>query len=160
MTVLSRSASHSAVEVSALEGKLATKDSVIAEVSEEYVTLSGRLGASSPTDLSPSDLRDAVVDFGTTFTARTAQSVRRPLARLGVAPAQFSRWTVLYGRANSPNSAVQQDHWPQPVERQTILTYHDTHAPDGYRRAISVSDYGVGVYSVGFWLSFLSDPPV
>ncbi|ODS99957.1 MAG: integrase [Gemmatimonadetes bacterium SCN 70-22] len=53
---------------------------------------------------------------------------------MGVAPAQFYRWAARYGRANTPNGPVPRDHWLQPAERDAILTYHDTHAPEGYRR--------------------------
>jgi transposase InsO family protein len=70
----------------------------------------------------------------TTFSARTEQSVRWVLPRLGLAPAQYYRWTARYGKANTPNGPVPRDHWLQPAEREAILAYHDTHAPEGYRR--------------------------
>ncbi|MCC6928752.1 MAG: transposase, partial [Gemmatimonadaceae bacterium] len=69
-----------------------------------------------------------------TFSARTEQSVRWVLARLGLAPTQYYRWTARYGMANTPAGPVPRDHWLQPAERQAILAYHDTHAPEGYRR--------------------------
>jgi transposase InsO family protein len=82
----------------------------------------------------PPGLRDAVVDFVRPFSARTEQSVRWVLARLGVAPAQYYRWITRYGHANTPNGPVPRDHWLHPAERDAILADHDTHAREGYRR--------------------------
>ena len=82
----------------------------------------------------PPDLRDDVVDFVTTCSVRTAQSVRGVLTHLDVAPTQYDRWTARYGRVNTPNGPVPREHWLQPVERAAIRAYHDTHAPEGYRR--------------------------
>lgn len=56
------------------------------------------------------------------------------LARLGVAPTQFYRWTARYGRVNTHNGQLPRDHWLAEAERQAILRYHETHAPEGYRR--------------------------
>ena len=82
----------------------------------------------------PPDLRDDVVDFVTTFSVRTEQSVRWVLARLDIAATQYYRWTARYGRVNTPNGPVPREHWLQLAERVAILAYHDTHAPEGYRR--------------------------
>ena len=49
-------------------------------------------------------------------------------------PTQFYRWTGRYGRVNTHNGRVPRDHWLTPAERQAILAYHATHAPEGYRR--------------------------
>ena len=82
----------------------------------------------------PPDLRDAVVDFVRTFSARTELSARWMLVRLGVAPTQFHRWAARYGRVNTHNGQIPRDHWLTPAERQAMLAYYDTHAPEGYRR--------------------------
>ena len=82
----------------------------------------------------PSDLRDAVVDFVTAFAARTELATAWVLARLGVVPAQFYRWQDRYGQVNAHNGQIPREHWLTPEERQAILQYHDTHAPEGYRR--------------------------
>ncbi|MCC6930464.1 MAG: IS3 family transposase [Gemmatimonadaceae bacterium] len=74
----------------------------------------------------------------TAFSARSEQSVRWVLARLGLAPTQYYRWTARYGKTNTPAGPVPRDHWLQPAERQAILAYHDTHAPEGYRRMTSL----------------------
>ena len=82
----------------------------------------------------PPDLRDDVVDFVTTFSVRTEQSVHWVLACLDVAPTQYDRWTARDGRGNTPNGPVPREHWLHPAERTAILAYHATHAPEGYRR--------------------------
>lgn len=82
----------------------------------------------------PHDLRDTVVDFVRTFSARTELSARWVLVRLGVAPTQFHRWSARYGRVNTHNGQIPRDHWLTPAERQAMLRYHETHAPEGYRR--------------------------
>ena len=82
----------------------------------------------------PPDLRDAVVDFVLTFSTRTELSARWVLAHLGVAPTQFHRWVERYGRVNAHNAQIPRDHWLTEAERQAIMAYHETHAPEGYRR--------------------------
>ena len=82
----------------------------------------------------PPDLRDAVVDFVRTFAQRTELPVRYVLQRLGVAPAQFYRWVDRYGCVNTHNGQTPRDHWLTIAERAAILAYHQTHAPEGYRR--------------------------
>jgi hypothetical protein len=82
----------------------------------------------------PPDVRDAVVDFVRAFTERTELATHWVLAQLTVAPTQFYRWTARYGRVNTHNGQTPRDHWLTPEERAAILGYHDTHAPEGYRR--------------------------
>lgn len=60
--------------------------------------------------------------------------MRWVLGQLGVRPTQFYRWTGRYGRVNTHNGHIPRDHWLTPAERQAILAYYDTHAPEGYRR--------------------------
>ena len=82
----------------------------------------------------PHDLRDTVVDFVGTFSARTELSARWVLARLGVDATQFYRWTARYGRENTHNGQIPRDHWLSAAEREAICRYHATHALEGYRR--------------------------
>jgi transposase InsO family protein len=82
----------------------------------------------------PPDLRDVVVDFVRTFSQRVDRSVGWVLRGLAIAPTQFHRWRERYGRVNTHNGLVPRDHWLTPAERQAILAYHATHAPEGYRR--------------------------
>jgi transposase InsO family protein len=74
------------------------------------------------------------VDFVHAFTTRTELATRWVLAHLTVAAPQFYRWAARYGRVNTHNGQIPRDHWVTPAERQAILTYYDTHAPEGYRR--------------------------
>ena len=69
-----------------------------------------------------------------TFSARTELAASWVLARLGVVPAQFYRWQDRYGHGNAHNGAIPRAHWLTPEEREAILRYHETHAPEGYRR--------------------------
>ncbi len=75
-----------------------------------------------------------MVDFVTAFSARTGLSTRWVLRGLDIRPAQFYRWTARYGRVNAHNGQVPRDHWLTPAEREAILAYHASHAPEGYRR--------------------------
>ncbi len=59
--------------------------------------------------------------------------MRWVLGHLGVQPTQFYRWTARYGRVNTHNGQMPRDHWLTPAERQAMLDYYDTHAPEGYR---------------------------
>lgn len=82
----------------------------------------------------PPDTRDAVVDFVRSFHTRTELSTRWIVEHLAIAPTQFYRWAERYGRVNTHNGQIPRDHWVTPEERAAILAYHDTHAPEGYRR--------------------------
>lgn len=82
----------------------------------------------------PPDVRDTVVDFVRSFTERTDLATRWVLEHLAIAPPQFYRWAERYGRANTHNGQIPRDHWLTADERQAILEYHGTHAPEGYRR--------------------------
>jgi transposase InsO family protein len=82
----------------------------------------------------PPDLHDAVVDFVRAFSKRAEHSTSWVLERLTIAPTKFYRWRDRYGRANTHNGQIPRDHWLTAAERQAILAYHDTHAPEGYHR--------------------------
>ncbi len=74
------------------------------------------------------------MDFVRRFSQRIERPVRWVLRHLAVAPTQFSRWRERYGQVNAPHGPVPRDHWLLPAEREAILRYHATHAPEGYRR--------------------------
>jgi transposase InsO family protein len=82
----------------------------------------------------PHDTRDAVVDYVRSFSERTDLSTRWVLEQLAIVPTQFYRWASRYGRVNTHNGQIPRDHWVTPAERAAILAYHETHAPEGYRR--------------------------
>jgi transposase InsO family protein len=68
------------------------------------------------------------------FHTRTTLSVQWIVEHLAIAPTQFYRWATRYGRVNTHNGQIPRDHWITPEERAAMLAYHDTHAPEGYRR--------------------------
>ena len=68
------------------------------------------------------------------FSQRVDRSVGWVLRGLAIAPTQYHRWAERYGRVNTHNGLIPRDHWLTPAERQAILGYHATHAPEGYRR--------------------------
>lgn len=82
----------------------------------------------------PPDTRDAVVDYVRSFSECTELTTRWVLDHLALAPTQFYRWAERYGRVNTHNGQIPRDHWVTAAERAAILAYHDTHAPEGYRR--------------------------
>jgi transposase InsO family protein len=47
---------------------------------------------------------------------------------------KFHEWTKRYGKANEHNRLVPRDHWLEPWERQTILSFYGEHPQEGYRR--------------------------
>lgn len=69
-----------------------------------------------------------------TFSERTGLPTRWVLGHLAIPPTQFYRWRERYGRENTHNGQTPRDHWITSEERQAILDYHETHAPEGYRR--------------------------
>lgn len=92
----------------------------------------------------PPDVRDRVVDFVRDFTRRTDQPVWRVLRPLGIPPQQFARWTERYGCANRHNGRIPREHWLEPWEHEVIISYHDAHPLEGYRRlAFMMLDAGV-----------------
>jgi putative transposase len=82
----------------------------------------------------PHDVRDTIVDYVRSFSERTELSARWVLEQFSIAPTQFYRWAARYGRVNTHNGQTPRDHWLRPAERAAILRYHETHAPEGYRR--------------------------
>lgn len=68
------------------------------------------------------------------FSMRTELKTRWVLDRLAIHPQQFYRWAERYGRVNTHNAQIPRDHWLTGEERKAILDYHESHAPEGYRR--------------------------
>lgn len=75
-----------------------------------------------------------MIDFVHEFTTRTELGTNWVLNRLAIHRQQFYRWEKRYGRVNAHNGQIPRDHWLTGEERQAILDYRDTHAPEGYRR--------------------------
>ena len=74
--------------VEALKAKLTKKDSVIAEISEEYVALKKVWGELTERWV-PHDTRDTIVDFVRTWSERTEIPAARFITWIGVARGKF-----------------------------------------------------------------------
>ena len=82
----------------------------------------------------PPDLRDEVVDFVKGFATRTELPAWWVLLKLSIHPQQFFRWEKRYGCANSHNGKIPREHWLESWEYDAILSYHESHPLEGYRR--------------------------
>ncbi len=79
-------------------------------------------------------MRDAVVDFITTWSAKTELAQAWLIRWFGLGPSKYYFWCKRYGKANEHNTQVPRDHWLMPCERQAIIEYHRLHPGEGYRR--------------------------
>lgn len=75
-----------------------------------------------------------MIDFVKLFTARTGLGTRWVIKRLDVSAQKYYRWEERYGRANAHNGKIPRDHWIEMWERERIISFHDDHPLDGYRR--------------------------
>jgi transposase InsO family protein len=74
------------------------------------------------------------VDFVKDFCARTGLPQWWVLLKLALHPQQFSRWEQRYGAVNQHDGKTPRDHWLEDSERELILSFHDRHPMEGYRR--------------------------
>lgn len=117
-----------------LEAKLAKKDQVIAEISEEHMLPKTKTWGDLRGRCVPTDTRDEVVDFVKRWSERTELSTQRIVGWLDVPRGKFYEWRERYGKANEHNALVPRDHWLLSWEREAILAYHERHSLEGYRR--------------------------
>jgi transposase InsO family protein len=82
----------------------------------------------------PHDTRDEVVDYVRRWTSRTELPAKRVVGWIGVGMSKFHEWTKRYGKVNEHHALVPRDHWLEPWERQTILSFYGEHPQEGYRR--------------------------
>ena len=80
------------------------------------------------------DIRDAVVDFTTEWSAKTELPADQLIAWLGIQRGKYHNWKQQYGKVNEDLGRIPRDHWLTPIKRQAILDFHDRHPLDGYRR--------------------------
>lgn len=80
------------------------------------------------------DLRDTVVDFVRSLHDRTELPLVRLIGWLGISRQKFSDWRDRYGKVNEHNAWIPRDHWLLPEEEQAIVSFHDQHPLEGYRR--------------------------
>jgi putative transposase len=90
------------------------------------------------------DVRDAVVDFVTSWSERTGIPAGPFVGWLGITLSKFHDWKKRYGRANEHNASIPRDHWLDEQEKRTILDYHTRYPRESYRRlAARMRDAGV-----------------
>lgn len=82
----------------------------------------------------PPDLRDEVVDFIKGFSIRTELPAWWVVRKLALHPQQYYRWEKRYGSLNQHNGKIPRDHWIEDWETEKIISFHDEHPLDGYRR--------------------------
>ena len=121
-------------KISRLEARVARKDQIIAEVTEEYVDAPKKTWGSLNGAWIPHDRRDEVVDFVNTISTKTRLPVQQVVEWCGLARGKFYDWRKRYGKVNEHNGLVPRDHWIEDWERQRVIDYFDCHPLDGYRR--------------------------
>jgi transposase InsO family protein len=63
---------------------------------------------------------------------------------LGISTSKFYQWRQRYGQPNEHNGSMPRDFWIEEWEREVILSFHQAHPDDGYRRlAFMMLDAGV-----------------
>jgi putative transposase len=80
------------------------------------------------------DIRDEVVDYVRRWSGRAQLPAKQLVRWIGVGMSKFYDWTKRYGQVNESNRLVPRDHWLEPWERQTILSFYAEHPLEGYRR--------------------------
>jgi len=121
-------------KVSALEARLTKKDEVIAEISQEYVSLKKRAWGALSGRWVPPDTRDAMVDFVRELSERTEITQERIVGWVGISRGKFFDRRRRYGKVNEHNGLVPRDHWLEAEEEHKIVAFHDLHPLEGYRR--------------------------
>ena len=79
-------------------------------------------------------MRDAVVDWIRSWSARSEIAVNQLLRWLGLAEGKYYAWCQRYGKVNEHNAWIPRDHWLETWEKEAIVAYWQAHPLDGYRR--------------------------
>jgi putative transposase len=108
-----------------LEAKLAKKNSVIAEISAEYVQPKKRVWGALKGRWVPHDVRDEVIDFVRELSERTEIPITRVLGWLPLSRSKYAEWKKRYGKANEHNGKVPRDFWIEEHERAAIIEFLD-----------------------------------
>jgi putative transposase len=80
------------------------------------------------------DVRDTIVDWIRSWSARSEVAVKQLLRWLGLAEGKYYAWCQRYGQVNEHNSWIPRDHWLEEWEKDAIVQYWHAHPLDGYRR--------------------------
>jgi putative transposase len=79
-------------------------------------------------------MRDQVVDFVDHWTTKTDIKQQQILRRLGLPNSKYYDWEKRYGQKNQHNARLPQKTWITGMEKEAIISYHDEHPEEGYRR--------------------------
>ena len=82
----------------------------------------------------PHDTRDQIVDFVNVWSRKTGIAVVLFLLWIGLASSKWHDWKKRYGKVNEHNAWIPRDHWLTEAEKKAIVTYHEEHPLEGYRR--------------------------
>jgi putative transposase len=74
------------------------------------------------------------VDYVKYWTERAELPAWQLVLWLGITLSKFHTWKRRYGKVNAHNGQIPRDFWLEPWEREAIVTYHDKHPLEGYRR--------------------------
>jgi len=80
------------------------------------------------------DIRDTIVDFTRTWSAKTDIPMARFLPWIGIGTSKFHDWRQRFGKVNEHNAWVPRDHWLTDDEKDKIRAFARTHPLEGYRR--------------------------
>lgn len=56
------------------------------------------------------------------------------LSWIGLGSSKFYQWKQRYGKANEHNGKIPRDWWIEDWEKEAIVSFHDRHPCEGYRR--------------------------
>jgi len=75
-----------------------------------------------------------VIDYVRQWSDRTEIAGTRLVKWIGIGASKYHDWKSRYGKVNEPNALVPRDHWLTDEEEEAIVTFHDEHPLEGYRR--------------------------
>ena len=82
----------------------------------------------------PSDTRDAIVDFVSSWAHKSEIPVVCFLLWIELTSSKWHTWNQRYGKVNEHNAWVPRDHWLEDWEKQAILRFSFEYPLEGYRR--------------------------
>ena len=75
-----------------------------------------------------------MVDFVTTWSAKTELPVDFFIRKLGISRSKYFDWKKRYGCDNHHNGSLPRDFWLEDWEKQAIVDFYQAHPLEGYRR--------------------------
>ena len=74
------------------------------------------------------------MDFVNRWSGKTGITVLSFLLWIGLATSKWHNWKSRYGQVNEHNAWVPRDHWLEESEKTAIVSFHEQHPLEGYRR--------------------------